>query len=437
MATVTTSGNVVTVTPVAAGITTITVTVSDGKATASDNFTVNVTAATGTQQTSPSSLQSPQNVQFIWNNDQVEVSWDAVQGAEHYKVYHDDFFSSRCRISSSGSPSFCDLLKSNVTATTYTHTNPHDDDNYYWVVACDSNGCSAIDSNSPAVYKDTRPSDAENLLYEWDGSVIRLSWDAAAGADYYKVYYEDSARNVDCDIDRKGNPEFCSLDILAERVEGTSYTHANPDSEDNQYWVAACNNGGCRSINGGAAAEPAVAKPEAPSDVQYIWNNDQTVVSWDAVEGADYYKVYYDDFHSSFFFAELLADSVSGTTYTHSSPDDDRNYYWVAACNRGGCSDFVSATFIDTRPAAPTNVRYVLEGSSIRVSWDAVSGAEYYEIHYEDFHSSFFFADLLVTDITGTSYLHNTPDEDRNYYWVAACNSGGCSDFVSATSDGT
>ena len=34
--------------------------------------------------------------------------------------------------------------------------------------------------------------------------------------------------------------------------------------------------------------------------------------------------------------------------------------------------------------------------------------------------------------MTGTQYTHNSPDDVRNYYWVVACNSGGCSDIDSA-----
>ncbi|MYC32858.1 MAG: hypothetical protein F4X64_06740 [Chloroflexi bacterium] len=417
VATVSVSGNVVTVTPVAAGTTTITVIVSDGQATATKSFTVSVTAATGTQQSSSSDLQSPQNVQFIWNNDQVEVSWDAVPGAEYYKVYHNDF-SSTCRVRSDGSVSFCELLAGNVSGTTYTHTNPDEDRNHYWIAACNSEGCSNIVA---ATFVDTRPSPPTNVVGEFVGQNIRISWDAVSGADYYEVYYDDF----------RGSLFFA--DLLATNVTATTYLHTEIDDE-NWYWVSACNSGGCSDPVGATPVEPV---PDKPTNVQYVRDGSTMRVSWDAVEGADYYQVYYEDFHSSFSFAELLVDNVSGTTYTHTSPDEDRNYYWVAACNRGGCSEVTTAVFIDTRPAAPTNVRYVRDGSSIRVSWNAVSGADYYRIYYEDFFSSFFFADVLVSSVTGTSYLHTDPDEDTNYYWVAACNSGGCSESVSATSDGT
>ena len=192
--------------------------------------------------------------------------------------------------------------------------------------------------------------------------------------------------------------------------------------------------------------------PAAPANISFVRDGTSTRLTWDAVPGADYYKIYYDDFFDNecklwangrLSFCEELASRVTGTNYVHTSPDHDTNYYWVTACNSGGCSDIDSenpATFIDTRPGAPTNVRYVRDGASIRLTWDAVSGADYYKIYHDDFFSSgcrltssgrTSFCEELASRVTGTSYVHTNPDDDTNYYWVTACNSGGCSDIDS------
>lgn len=84
-----------------------------------------------------------------------------------------------------------------------------------------------------------------------------------------------------------------------------------------------------------------------PSNVTFVVEKADTVVSWDSVVGAAYYKVYHDDFFDSSCqlssdgspsFCDELAANMVETTYRHVNPDDDRNYYWVVACNRGGCS---------------------------------------------------------------------------------------------------
>ena len=93
---------------------------------------------------------APANVSYVREGSSIRVTWDAVSGAEYYKIYHDHFFKDHCRLNSRGRPSFCEELASNIQATSYVHTSP-DDNNYYWVVACNSGGCSDIDSENPAV----------------------------------------------------------------------------------------------------------------------------------------------------------------------------------------------------------------------------------------------------------------------------------------------
>ena len=297
------------------------------------------------------SLSSPSNAAYIWNAGNVEISWDAVEGADYYRVYYDDFFSSGCRLSGSGNPSFCELLADNVTETTYTHATPHPQRNYYWVVACDNDGCSQIDGGNAAEYIDTRPPAPTNVQYVWDSGATLVSWDSVEGADYYRIYYDDFFGSS-CRLSSSGRASFCEL--LAYNVTDATYTHSSPDADDNYYWVVACTSGGCSDIDN--PAEYIDIRPPAPTNVQYEWDGSMIQLSWDAVDAADYYRIYYDDFFNSNCwlsssgspsFCELLADNVTETSYTHSSPDVDDNYYWVVACNSGGCSE------IDSNNPAP------------------------------------------------------------------------------------
>ncbi|MDE0288243.1 MAG: S8 family serine peptidase, partial [bacterium] len=148
---------------------------------------------------------NPQTVNYEWVGSEIVLSWDAVAGADYYKVYYDDFFGSSCSVRG-GSASFCEELATDVTGTSYTHADPDPDDNYYWVVACNSSGCSEVDSGSPAGTVGTPPTTPIGR-YEWVGSEIVLSWDAVAGADYYKVYYDDFFGSS-CSV-RGGSASFC------------------------------------------------------------------------------------------------------------------------------------------------------------------------------------------------------------------------------------
>ena len=178
--------------------------------------------------------------------------------------------------------------------------------------------------------------------------MMRVTWDAVDGTDFYNVYYHDF-QDSSCSIGRDGSPRFC--DELAANVTGTEYLHTDPTYDRNYYWVVACNATGCSEVDSENPATPVVAKPESPSGVTYAREGSTVEVSWDSLDGADYYRVFYDDFFDSSCsagrdgspsFCDELADNVTETSFVHSEPDEDQNYYWIMACNRGGCSEIDS-----------------------------------------------------------------------------------------------
>ena len=447
------------------------------------------------------------NPQYAWEGSTIRVNWDAVDGADYYKVYYNAHFDSSCDLDSDGRLSFCEELATGVTGTTYVHTNPSLSENYYWVVSCNSGGCSDIDSKNPAVPAEAIPTAPANARYAVEGSTIRVSWGPVAGADHYNIYHDGSSDSR-CEIDRDGRASFC--EELARNVEGTSFVHTAPDSRDNYYWIVACNRGGCSEIDsenpvkapGTSSTQatnmptatraptqtpapsdtptpvptptqtpepsttptpgptpthtptpstpPAGTNPSAPANVRFAHEDSTIHITWDPVVGADHYNIYHDDsFDSrcrlnrdgSAGFCEELARNVVGTTYVHTAPHSGDNYYWVVACNSVGCSEIDSknpAAPAEAIPTAPANARYVVEGSTIRVSWDPVAGADHYSIYHDDFFDSRCrlnrdgsagFCEVLARNVVGTAYVHTDPSSGDNYYWVVACNRGGCSEI--------
>ena len=219
-------------------------------------WSVTVTRATLVGVAQPA---SPANAQYRRDGATAIVSWDSSTGATSYKIYHSDSrFSPRCSLFSSGRTSGCDLLAEDVAGTSYTHTSPSDDNNYYWITACNSAGCSAIDSDNPAQFVDNRPTSPANAQYRREGATAIVSWDPSAGATSYKIYHDDFFGS-NCRLS-SGRPSFC--DLLAEDVVGTSYTHASPDQDTNYYWITACNSAGCSAIDSG---NPASMKGQGPA----------------------------------------------------------------------------------------------------------------------------------------------------------------------------
>ena len=202
------------------------------------------------------------NPQYAWDGSTILVSWDAADGADYYKVYYDEISDSNCSLSRDGSPVACEELAANVVGMSYLHENLSAVNNYYWVVACNSDGCSEIDSGNPAAPIEPIPAAPANVTYAVEGSAIRVTWEAVPGAEYYEVYYHEFIDSA-CTLDRVGNPLPC--EELAANVVGMSYLHENPSAVNNYYWVVACNSGGCSDIDSKNPAKPIETRPHAPA----------------------------------------------------------------------------------------------------------------------------------------------------------------------------
>ena len=189
----------------------------------------------------------------------------------------------------------------------------------------------------------------------WEGETVRVSWEPAEGAEYYRVYHDGLAPI--CHVSATGKASQCSG--LAKDVTGTTYVHGPSQidsgpltNSDNYYWVSACNSSGCTRVDSDNSANPDDALPDAPGGVSAAWEGSAVRVSWEPVEGAEYYEVFFGDspFPDR---SNRLATDVTGTTYVHANPTPpegrETNYYWVVSCNSDGCSRI--GTF--SRPASP------------------------------------------------------------------------------------
>ena len=387
---------------------------------------------------------NPTNVRYSLEGTAIVVTWDASPGATRYKVFHHNTTNPGCTRTHLFSQFICDLLAANVTGTSYTHTDPDDRLNSYWVVACNSVACSDIDDDNPARPVGTRPANPANVRYSRDGESIIVTWDASQNATHYKVYHHNTT-NPGCTLTVFVSRFIC--DLLTGHVTGATYTHTNPDDRLNSYWVVACNRAGCAEIDDDNPAQFIGTRPANPTNLRYSLQAASIVLTWDASQGATHYKVYHHNTtnpgctHILFvrqFICDLLDANVTGATYTHSDPDDRLNAYWVVACNSNGCSEIDDdnpAQPTGTKPANPTNLRYTLAGASIILTWDASQNATHYKVyHHETTHpgctltlfTPLFICDLLSAHVTGTTYTHTNPDPQRNTYWVVACNTAGC-----------
>ena len=401
--------------------------------------------ATGTTASTETAPASPATAKYRREGATTIVTWDPSAEATYYKVYHSDSRFPRCSLSSSGTALGCVELDGNVAGTTYTHASPDDDDNSYWVTACNSAGCSAIDSANPAQFVDNRPAAPANAQYRHEGSTTVVSWDPSAGATHYKVYYDDFF-GTNCRIGSGGSPSFCEL--LAGNITGTTYTHTSPDADRNYYWVVGCNSAGCSDIDSRNPATlvvttRSVTAPGAPTVLTATANGQTQIdLSWSAPTtngGANItgYRIEVSTNGSSW--SDLVANTGSATTtYSHTGlTAGSTRHYRVSAINSAGtgtASNTANATTGAASaavPGAPRVLTATANGQTrIDLSWSAPTtngGANITGYRIEVSTNGSSWSDLVAnTGSATTTYSHTglTAGSTRHYR-VSAINSAG------------
>lgn len=403
---------------------------------------------------SSSDIKAPANQSYRFEGLTTVVTWNASRGATHYIVYYDDFFGDNCRVDSRRSPSFCEQLAGNVVGTSYTHSSPGRE-NYYWVAACNSSGCSEIDDSNPA--RLTGPPMPEGLVCDWPGpvqgspsepavsssweeAVVRFNWVPSPGPrpTHYNIYYE---------VQSRGGWYGCMYP-LAENVTETTFTLQDqvkpvpdapwgirvmgrttdsltiewepPLSQESYeiiYAVSACNSAGCSD-----AFSPR-ARAGIPHDIQHFTlrrssQEDQSASGEATMEipvGGDYRDV----------------GLMPSTVYS----------YELRACNEVGCSPPTQTAGL-TEAAGPVAIPSApsIRGEKIDVSmgtdtaeltWGKVDRATYYRVYQSDRRNEKLDAEVSAP---GTSYRDRSPNSSwgafyTTTYRVKACNKAGCSAF--------
>ena len=283
------------------------------------------------------------------------IAWDSVRGAEYYRVG-----TSTVVQKSSNEP---ELLKSlfgttpqfirnnwtvaqRVIGTAYVDTA--ETFTGYWVEACNQHGCSTktfapkpplISVGKCEVGAVLRP--GESCLPPGpNGGKFYVKWAAGTGSCLESTTEKDP-----------GNEHLTSCAGHLMRLMPISPRMEAQWADGHNWFISSI------------STDP---RPPAPENARYAWDSSRILVSWDASEGAEYYKIYHSDSFrdnlepsindpfpdnrssTSDFFRDncesnpctTLAGGVpQSTSYLHTDPDRDENYYWVIACNGGGCSN--------------------------------------------------------------------------------------------------
>ena len=166
-------------------------------------------------------------------------------------------------------------------------------------------------------------------------------------------------------------------------------------------------------------------------------------LNWNASSGANFYTIYRSTLFdngggaSNVLRTIVLANNITDTTYTDTSPTDGSIYsYFVTATSAGGTSGYsapVVGVALPAPPAgAPGSLRGVfVQGANITLNWSSMPGAIGYIVRRAtDTNGPYAF----LQSLTETTYYDSGLNTNTTYYYqVAAVNAAGTSASASVS----
>ena len=313
--------------------------------------------------------------------DGIDISWPAVQGAEKYRIY---YYGSR------GWTSMVD-----TTSNSYTDTDVESGKNYTYTVRCINDAGTDFTSGylpgkSVAYY--AAPT-ITSLTNTEDG--VRISWDAVGGAQKYRVYYR--GRNGWTRMADTADTSYVDTDVAS----GTTYT----------YTVRCINNAGDTFMSW---FKPGVSHTFiAAPDFDLECNEKSISISWDAVEGAELYRVYYRGSNGW----TKLADTTQ-TSFEDDDIESGYNYTYTVRCLNKEATAFTSDFYAGrsiryVEMPRLTSVRGGAEG--VEINWNACKGASKYRVYYRSENGW-----TRAGETTSNSFVHKA-ESGRDYTYTVRC----------------
>ena len=327
----------------------------------------------------------------------IRLAWEANALATSYDIYR----------GTSQQQQDASLLVSNIATTSYLDTTPAIDTRYfYFIQACNANGCNDAASGSAALL-----SKPLNLAATRQATALNVFWTTNQAASSYKLY-------------RSLTDSFSAATPLVDNLSNASHLDSTPEEDTPYfYFVEACNSTGCSdtsdSIEAALLSQPAtLLASKQGSAISLSWNANALASNYTLSRATS------DDFSQ----AQKLSDAITSTSYQDSGAQlNNLYYYFVQACNANGCSEPS-----DSRPSnllsIPINLQATSQGATVSLSWSANSLATNYKIfrsHINDFNA----ASTLTEAATTNSFIDNSSTSGSLYfYFVQACNQYSCSD---------
>lgn len=329
-------------------------------------------------------------VSAVGGQKQIKLTWNAVPGADQYKIYSYDEVTGKY------------TGVKTLTGTSYTAKNLKDGTKYSYLVRARVNGIWSKYNTTNHASTFTIPTKPVVSTKGGDNSVT-LSWKPVKSAVSYRVYSYNAETKEYTKIE-----DTTATSVTYKKLEqGTEYT----------YLVRARNTTDFSPFTKSDHVE-AKTLCEKPK-VVYTSGQNSIKLSWSTVAGATYYRVYKYNLSTKEY--KGIAN-VEGTSYTVNDLKAGTKYaFLVRAYNGKGYSTYSEADNLlcKTKCAAPS-VKATTGKNSVTLKWNAVKGATKYRIYSYNVTSKKY---TRLLDVTGTSYTFTGLRRNTTYrYLVRAYN---------------
>lgn len=322
-------------------------------------------------------------------DNKIKVSWDAVKGAEKYRVYRKTADAKKyTRLATVGS----DVLE-------YTDKSAKKDGvTYYYAVKAVNGTTAGILSQKvkKTLFATQKPT--ASCVEE----TVTVNWESIDGATEYKLFKKNSEGNWDVVYSGADAFEFIDTEVSS----GEKYTYSLVVKKDGEY----------SSFDTKGVTVYCLAEPKISSISSNVDNS--VYLKWKAVEGATKYNIYRESPFEDF----KLIGSTSKTSF-YDTVQKDNNYfysYYVEAVNENSVGVSGNNTKMHLYMKAPELVSVKWSSGNV-VKWKRVAGATSYKI-YRKTPSGSYKEIAEVTDVL--TYKDKSVKKGSKYYYTVAAMNG-------------
>ena len=324
----------------------------------------------------------------------IRLSWDKIEGAEGYRIFYKNSSGGWLRMATTTESSFLDDDVRSGNSYTYT-VRCITSNGAYYTSFFDTAGATARYVAAP-----------ELISAEGTADGIRISWKACSGASKYRIFFKNSAGSWS----RLGTTTATSF-LDTEVSSGKTYVYTVRCMDANENYISDFYGEG---IAGKYLSAPAVSVSNGAEGVD---------IRWDAVDGAENYRVYY---YGSRGWTKMV--DTASTSYLDRDVESGKNYTYTVRCIDSAGNAFLSwfKPGVSTYHVATPDFDVTLNENSVTVSWDAVPGAELYRV-YRNTASGW----MRIADTTETSYVQTSVVSGETYTYTVRCLNAAADTFTS------